>query len=92
MPSLQWENIAVVNAYRYTDPMTRRTTIEVDEALLVAAQRVLGTTGLKDTVDGALTAVVRAERRRRLAERLKTGSGVDLGADITTRARTWRGA
>lgn len=71
--------------------MGRRTTIEVNDALLEAAQRVLGTLGLKDTVDGALTAVVRAERRRRLARRLQTGAGVDFSADAVSQLRAWRG-
>lgn len=83
----------VCNGYRsYTRAVTRRTTIEIDEALLAAAQHALGTTGLKDTVDGALTAVVRAERRRRLAYRLRTQSGVDFDAPTATQARTWREA
>lgn len=72
--------------------MVRRTTIEIDEALLVQAQQVLGTTGLKDTVDRALASVVRAERRRRLAARLKSGAGLDFNPETTERARRWRQA
>lgn len=75
---------------RYTTQMARRTTIEVDEALLAQAQQVLGTSGLKDTVDSALVAVVRAERRRRLAARLRSGDGVDFGAEVAEQARRWR--
>jgi Arc/MetJ family transcription regulator len=70
--------------------MIRRTTIEIDDALLDEAAQVLGTTGLKDTVHSALSAVVRAQRRRRLADRLRTGEGVDFDADTTTAVRTWR--
>ena len=74
----------------YTTQMARRTTIEVDEALLAQAQQVLGTSGLKDTVDSALVAVVRAERRRRLAARLRSGDGVDFGPEVAEQARRWR--
>ncbi len=70
--------------------MVRRTTIEIDEALLAQAQRVLGTSGLKDTVDSALASVVRAERRRRLAARLSSGAGVDFNPETAEQARRWR--
>lgn len=70
--------------------MTRRTTIEIDDALLQEAAQVLGTTGLKDTVHSALNSVVRTQRRRRLADRLRTGEGVDF--DTATAARIWRSA
>ncbi|HET9257618.1 MAG TPA: type II toxin-antitoxin system VapB family antitoxin [Pseudonocardiaceae bacterium] len=70
--------------------MARRTTIEVDDALVREAARILGTTGLKDTVNSALKSVIRAQHRRRLAERLRTGEGVDFGAETATAARTWR--
>ncbi len=65
----------------------RRTTIEIDEELLANAQNVLGTTGLKDTVDAALDEVVRAHLRRRLIERIKTGKGIDRGEHILRASR-----
>lgn len=68
----------------------RRTTIEVDEELLGKAQDVLGTTGLKDTVDAALDEVVRAHLRRRLAKRLKTRQGIDLSPSVLRAAKEWR--
>lgn len=73
--------------------MSRRTTIMVDDALLADAQAALGTTGLKDTVDRALTEAVRAQRRRELMERLETGEGFDreLLSDEVRRWH-WRGA
>ena len=70
--------------------MSRRTTIEMDEDLLAAAQAALGTRGLKETVDRALSEVVRASRRRALADRLASGAGLDLDAETTTAARRWR--
>lgn len=70
--------------------MTRKTTIEVDDQLLEEAREALGTRGLKDTVDAALNEVVRAARRRELAERLATGEGLDFDEETTAAARRWR--
>lgn len=67
--------------------MKRRTTIEIDDGLVEEAREVLGTRGLRDTVEAALTEAVRAARRRRLAERLVTGEGLDLGEDILAEVR-----
>lgn len=52
----------------------------MDDALVAAAQRILGTSGIRDTVDAALTEVIRAERRRRLVERFRSGEGMDVDA------------
>jgi Arc/MetJ family transcription regulator len=49
----------------------RRTTLDIDEDMLAKARQVLGTRGIKDTVDEALREVVRAEAGRRLIARLK---------------------
>lgn len=71
--------------------MMRRTTIEIDDALVAEARVALGTSSLKDTVDAALTETVRAARRRQLADRLETGDGLDwdlLGPE--GRAAMWR--
>jgi len=69
----------------------RKTTIEVDDQLLARAQEVLGTKGLKDTVDKAFEEVWRAHLRRRFMERIRTQRGVDIGPDILaeTRANYW---
>ncbi len=70
--------------------MTRKTTIAVDDELLAKAQAVLGTKGLKDTVDAALNEVVRAELRRDLIRRLRTGDGFDFDEATYRAARQWR--
>jgi Arc/MetJ family transcription regulator len=70
--------------------MVRRTSIDVDDAKLRRVQRVLGTHGLKDTVERAFDEVLRADLRRRLAERVRTGDGVDRGRRILTRTRPTR--
>lgn len=70
--------------------MKRKTTIEIDDELLAQAQDVLGTRGLKDTVDGALNAVIRARRRRELARQLERGEGLDFAEPTRRAARRWR--
>lgn len=74
----------------YTVGMTRRTTIEIDEALLGRAQVALGTRGLKDTVEAALHAVVRRQGRDRLAARIVSGDGVDRSAAALDEVRPRR--
>jgi Arc/MetJ family transcription regulator len=68
----------------------RRTSLEIDEERLAQAQRVLGTTGIKDTIDRALEEVLRADLRRRLAERIRTGRGVDRSGALLEASRTWQ--
>ena len=68
----------------------RRTTVEIDEERLSRAQKALGTTGITDTIDRALDEVYRAELRRRLAERIRSGVGVDRGEELLEASRRWR--
>jgi Arc/MetJ family transcription regulator len=70
--------------------MNRRTTIELDEVLLADAQEALGTKGVKRTIEAALTEVVRASLRRRLAARLRSGPGVELSTDLLSKTRPAR--
>jgi len=75
----------------YTSLMTqRRTTIQVDDELLAEAQAALGTYGLKDTVDAALSQAVRTARRIALIDRLRTQRGVDLDPESLQQTRRWR--
>lgn len=73
----------------YTQAM-RRTSLEIDEERLARAQRALGTTGIKDTIDRALDEVHRAELRRRLALRIHSGEGVDRGDELLKASRRWQ--
>lgn len=77
-------------SFGYTPHMTRKTTIEVNDQLLEEAREALGTRGLKDTVDAALSEVVRAAKRRALAARLATGKGLDFDEETAAAARRWR--
>lgn len=68
----------------------RRTSIEIDQERLDRARVILGTSGIKDTVDRALEEVVRADLRRRLGERIRTGRGIDRGEEILEASRRWQ--
>ena len=67
----------------------RRTSLEIDEQQLARAQQVLGTSGVKDTVELALQEVIRAALRRRLAARIRSGEGIDRGEQMLEASRSW---
>ncbi|HCG02184.1 MAG TPA: DUF2191 domain-containing protein [Chloroflexi bacterium] len=56
----------------------RKTTLVIDDALVERARSVLGTHGLKDTIDAALKEVLVRDARRALIQRLETSDGLDL--------------
>jgi Arc/MetJ family transcription regulator len=68
----------------------RRTSLEIDEEQLARAQSVLGTKGVKDTIDRALDEILRADLRRRLADRVRTGEGIDRGEEVLEASRRWQ--
>jgi Arc/MetJ family transcription regulator len=68
----------------------RRTSLEIDEERLSRAQKVLGTTGVKDTIERALDEVLRADLRRQLADRIRTGRGVDRSDALFEATRRWQ--
>lgn len=70
--------------------MGRRTTLDVDDSLLARTQAVLGTSGLKDTVDAAFREVTRQALRRRLGQRITTGTGVERSPEMLGRVRPVR--
>jgi Arc/MetJ family transcription regulator len=60
--------------------------LDIDEDMLAKARKILGTRGVKDTVDEALREIVRREAGRRLIARLKENE--DL-ANPEIMARAW---
>jgi Arc/MetJ family transcription regulator len=66
----------------------RKTTLVIDDALIEQARTVLGTRGIKDTVDRALEEVVRSAARRALIRRMETLDGLDL-ADENIMRQAW---
>jgi Arc/MetJ family transcription regulator len=63
-----------------------KTLIDIDEQYLAAAQRELGTTTKKDTVNAALREVTALAARRRDLERLTSRSLPDLEDEDVMRA------
>ncbi len=66
----------------------RKTTLEIDDEVLDEARRILGTHGIKDTVDAALRAVRAQEARAALVDQLASGS-LDLD-DPAIMRDAWR--
>ena len=67
----------------------RKTSVEINEDLLTAVQRVLSTATLKETIEQAFREVLRAEARREEVEALSTLRGMDL-SDEKVMSRAWR--
>ena len=67
----------------------RRTSLEIDEHQLAQAQRALGTSGVKDTIELALNEAIRVALRRRLAARIRSGEGIDRGDHVLEASRSW---
>jgi Arc/MetJ family transcription regulator len=66
-----------------------KTTLVLDEAKLRRVRKMLGTKGIRDTVDRALDEVIALDARRRLVEKLRKMDGIDL-ADDRVMAAAWR--
>ena len=66
-----------------------KTTLMIDDAKLRRARKVLGTKGIRDTIDRALDEVLALDARRRLVERLRTMKGLDLD-NAEVMAGAWR--
>src|SRR5215467_11100563 len=85
--------ISRYGAMRYTqeakEAAMAKTLIEIDEQYLAAAQRELGTTTKKDTVNTALREVTALAARRRDLQRLTSRSLPDLEDEDVMRA-AWR--
>jgi Arc/MetJ family transcription regulator len=67
----------------------RKTSFEVDVAKIQAAKEILGTKTMTDTVDAALSEVVKTRQRRELLELLSTPGALDLN-DRQVMAGAWR--
>lgn len=72
----------------YTTVM-HRTTINLDQKKLLKVRRLLGTTGIKDTVERAFDEILAMELRKRAVERLIKMDGLELG-DPAIAASAWR--
>lgn len=72
-----------------TKPVLRKTSVEIDDRLIAEAKRLLGTSSLKDTIDGALRELVQREAQREEIRALTTMDCLDL-ADESVMTKAWR--
>jgi Arc/MetJ family transcription regulator len=68
----------VVSAVPEGVRLVSRTILDVDDELLAEAAKIFGTTTKKATVNAALAAAVKREKRREFADWLKGGGLPDL--------------
>jgi Arc/MetJ family transcription regulator len=66
-----------------------RTTIVLDQKKLAKVRRVLGTKGIKETVERAFDEILMMELRKQHVARLIEQDGIDLGDDEVM-ADAWR--
>ena len=66
-----------------------RTTLEFDARKLAKVRRLLGTKGIKDTVERAFDEVLALEARRLALERLRTMKGLELD-NAKVMSKAWR--
>lgn len=67
----------------------RKTSVEINEELLEAVQRILSTSTIRDTIEKAFSEILRAQARREEVEALSSMKGMDL-ADPDVMAGAWR--
>ncbi|HEX8690411.1 MAG TPA: hypothetical protein VF729_09245 [Solirubrobacterales bacterium] len=72
-----------------TAPTRRKTSFEIDTAKVAAAKEVLGTRTLTDTVDAALSEVVKSRQRKVLVDLLFRPGALDLD-DPDVMSGAWR--
>lgn len=66
-----------------------KTSVEIDDRLITEAKRLLKTSSIKDTIDGALRELVQREARRQEIRALTTTDCLDL-RDESVMAKAWR--
>ncbi len=67
----------------------RKTSVEIDDRLIEQARILLGTSSIKETINGALREVIRREARREEVRALAEMDGLDL-SDDKIMAGAWR--
>lgn len=65
-----------------------KTSLVIDRKKVASAKKILGTTTLAETVDGALDEVIRLAARRRLLERIERDGGIGPSPEELRRLRT----
>ena len=73
---------------RVSSSSKRKTSFEIDAEKVQAAKEVLGTKTLTDTVDAALSEVIKLRQRKTLVELLFRPGALELDDDVMSGA--WR--
>jgi Arc/MetJ family transcription regulator len=71
----------------YIEIMTQRTTVELDPGRLAEVRTLLGTTGIKDTIDAAFDQIVRQAQRMALLDQLRDPEKFDFSEEVFRQAR-----
>ncbi len=67
--------------------MVQRTTVEFDSEQLAEVRKLLGTTGIQDTIDAAFDQIVRQARRLALLDQLRDPEKFELTSEMFRQAR-----
>lgn len=67
-----------------------KTTLIVDDRKIARARRLLGTKGIRDTIDRALDEVIAIRARRRVVDQLRTMDGLDERVLRNARKEAWK--
>ena len=79
-----------LKAVPYIFIVMHKTTLVVDDKKLAKVRRLLGTKGIRDTIDRALDEVIAIQGRRRVIEQLRTMQGLDEKVLRNVRREAWR--
>lgn len=67
-----------------------KTSVLVDDRKIARARKLLGTAGIRDTIDRALDEVIALESRRQFVTWLRTMDGIDEEVLRDVRRRAWK--
>lgn len=67
-----------------------KTSLVVDDRKLARARKLLGTRGIRDTIDRALDEVIAQQARLEAWERLRRLEGLDKDLLLRVRKEAWR--
>lgn len=77
-------------ALPYILSLMHKTTLLIDDKKIARVRKLLGTKGIRDTVEGALDEVIAIRARRRVIDQLRTMEGLDEDVLQNVRKEAWR--
>lgn len=93
-PLLVGRRVPPIDIYRKGVPyillLMHKTTVVIDDRKIARVRKILGTKGIRDTVEGALDEVLAIRARRRVVEQLRTMDGLDEDVLRNVRKEAWR--